>query len=365
MRIVLLSHFANYWTAPYATHLASAGHDVLAVGFDDGTIPGIRTATIGRQPWERHKYGYVTRALAFGRLARDFRADVVVATYVVSNGLTAALGWRGPLVVSAHGYDLLVAASYHGPVGWMRRRLAAAVCRRAAVLHVVSDEMAAEARRLGVATDRIAVIPVGIDPSRFAPGLPEPRALPRIVCTRRHERVYDNETIIDAFARLRAKGVPFEATLVGAGPLTRDYAARIDRHRLDDIVTLAPAVTTDAMPSLLHDADIYVSASLVDGTSSALLEAMAVGLLPVVTDIPANAAWIDEGRNGLRFPAGGVDELADALERACLDSELRARARAVNRAVVLARADRRTCLERLEAAVRRAPALHRGSQQPP
>lgn len=52
------------------------------------------------------------------------------------------------------------------------------------------------------------------------------------------------------------------------------------------------------MRVLLGDADVFVSTSLSDGNNVSLNEAMACGAFPVVTDIPANRAWIAHGRMG-------------------------------------------------------------------
>jgi len=51
----------------------------------------------------------------------------------------------------------------------------------------------------------------------------------------------------------------------------------------------------------LAASDIYVSTCYVDSTSVSLLEAMACGLAPVVTDIAGNREWILEGQDGFLF----------------------------------------------------------------
>ena len=44
---------------------------------------------------------------------------------------------------------------------------------------------------------------------------------------------------------------------------------------------------------------VYVSIPITDGTSISLLEAMAYGCIPIVSDLPANREWIEHGKNGL------------------------------------------------------------------
>ena len=75
----------------------------------------------------------------------------------------------------------------------------------------------------------------------------------------------------------------------------------------------------DDLPDMLAKADIYVSASRSDGTSLSLLEAMAAGAFPVVSDIPANREWLTGQGDGLLFDVDGDKMLADCLEKAIRD----------------------------------------------
>jgi len=56
--------------------------------------------------------------------------------------------------------------------------------------------------------------------------------------------------------------------------------------------------------------DLYISPSHVDGSSVTLMEALASGLPCLVSDIPGNREWIEEGVNGWTFRDGNVDDLA-------------------------------------------------------
>jgi len=91
-----------------------------------------------------------------------------------------------------------------------------------------------------------------------------------------------------------------------------------------------------------------------------LLEAMACGLFPVVSAIPANLAWIEDGATGLLFEPGDTRGLAEALRRAALDADLRASAALRNRALVLREGNLTRNLSRMEALLERATEMHRG-----
>ena len=95
-------------------------------------------------------------------------------------------------------------------------------------------------------------------------------------------------------------------------------------------------------------ADVYLSASLSDSTSVSLLEAMAAGAVPVVSDIEGNRDWVGEGEGARLFPCGDAAALTRALERALGEAVWAEAARGRNRRVVEERADRDLNLGRIE-----------------
>ncbi len=74
-----------------------------------------------------------------------------------------------------------------------------------------------------------------------------------------------------------------------------------------------------------------VSVSTHDGTPNTLLEAMALGCLPICGDLPSIREWITPGQNGLLVPADDPAALADAICRGIEDGALRTSAAEVNK----------------------------------
>jgi glycosyltransferase involved in cell wall biosynthesis len=66
------------------------------------------------------------------------------------------------------------------------------------------------------------------------------------------------------------------------------------------------------MRELYREHEVYVSMSRSDSTSQSLLEAMAAGLLPIVSDIPGNRPWIGSDA-GTGVPCGDAPALAEAV----------------------------------------------------
>jgi glycosyltransferase involved in cell wall biosynthesis len=114
------------------------------------------------------------------------------------------------------------------------------------------------------------------------------------------------------------------------GQLEREAVAL----KVNPSVQFLGRVPHERMADLLAQADVYVSTSLHDGTSVSLLEAMAAGTFPVVTDIPANREWIKDGQNGFLVSTRDEKLLARKIVDALRNRELLQKSRASNFAVV-------------------------------
>ncbi len=365
MKVALVAHTNAVWTRHYARQLLQRGHQVLVLSFSPNPLEGVRVVHLDR-PVRFEMPGplrFLARVPRVRRLLSGFAPDVVLATYLSSNGMTAALAWRGPLVVSARGGDVLEQAGYL-PGGRLHGPMMRYVCGRARLVHAVSEELVEKLVACGVTPEKIACFPVGVDTSFFAPAAAEDEADGpiHIVCTRRQEPVYGNETLVAALARLKGAGPPLRCTLVGGGPDLERRRSQAASLGLGESVTFAGEVDHDTLRALLRSAHVYVSASLSDGTSSSLLEAMACGLFPVVSRIRANRGWIREGETGLFFEPGDAVSLSVALERAIEDRALRKAAAPVNRTLVEKEGDLSANMDRLEELLRRAIRMHGGAR---
>lgn len=369
MRMVMLSHTVAPWTPHYARYFAARGDEVLVITMSPHVIEGVRTEFIGAEPFDKYKnkHLFLTRLPRIRRRLREFRPDLVYAAYLTSNGLTAVLSWSGPLVLSARGGDVLGSLRQSGPGGWMRRAMLRYVCRHGQMIHTVSRELDETLASLGVPADRLVRIPVGVDLDRFRPRSfsddASPQRVVRMICTRRHEPVYDMPTIVRALRRLRDAGRAFEFSFVGGGYLIDEHRRLAESAGLAGRVRFLGHCDHVDLPRQLASHDVYVSASRSDGTSSSLLEAMAAGLYPVVTRIAANRAWLDEDRTARMFEPGDDGGLADALERAIDDRQHWCEAAAANRLRVEQDGDQSRNMQRLAELFERVAAVHRSSRR--
>lgn len=273
---------------------------------------------------------YSARALR--RIARKSGADIVLSLYGGSLAAASYLSGVRPYIVYVVGSDVLLA-------NWFERQMARLTLPAAATVIANGKFLAARTRDL-VPKASVSVLYMGSDLERFSYS---PRAaIPSFVCTRGFLPVYDNATIIRALGRLGAVPPQFAFSFLSSGPLLAESVTLADQlipAAWRKGVVFHGGVSDTAVRDALQSASHYLSASLSDGASSSLFEAMACGLFPIVSDIPANREWITDQKNGLLFSPGDDSYLAECIRRAIAGEPWMAKARDANRRLVEERAN--------------------------
>lgn len=208
---------------------------------------------------------------------------------------------------------------------WMTRRIG---LRGAGRVQALSGEIAAELRQVGVRPDRIVRIPNGLDLSVFRPAGSTYRQSAR----RRLGLPCESRVVLYSGRFAQYKGL---GDLLEAWPNVVSHADGVlvlvgARGREDKPLSVplsGPRVIcrpwTSTVVDYLHAADVFVYPPHQDGMSNALLEAMACGVAPVATRIPAVEGLLEHERNALLIPPFASRELSVALLRLLRDDRLR------------------------------------------
>jgi glycosyltransferase involved in cell wall biosynthesis len=318
MRIVFVAHHGTVHTRRWITFFAERGHEVHVVTCGGGDV--YDEDEEGRplpRRYEVHdlglprvgKLGYLAKIPAARRVVRRLRPDLVHAHWATSYGLLGLASGVHPFVVTAHGDDVLIA-----PRSRLLRPIVTRVLRAADLVTVPSEPMRAAVHAL-VGPKRVEVFQYGVETERLAQlaatRAPGAGAL-RIVSARPLLELYRVDVLLDALAGLDR---PFVADIAGDGPERRRLEAQAQRLGLADKVSFHGRLAPHGVERLIADADVYVSVASSDGTSLALLEALALGAVPVLSDIPANASWIEDGETGVLVEATPA-AVREGIERA-------------------------------------------------
>jgi glycosyltransferase involved in cell wall biosynthesis len=129
--------------------------------------------------------------------------------------------------------------------------------------------------------------------------------------------------LVDAIVQVAAaRADTIHGLLVGDGPVRPEIEARVRARGMADRIHLTGF--RDDARQVVQCMDVFVLASFSEGTSMALLEAMACGVPAVVTDVGGNPEVVVAGRTGWVVPSGATDRLAAALLEAAADPARRA-----------------------------------------
>jgi glycosyltransferase involved in cell wall biosynthesis len=114
----------------------------------------------------------------------------------------------------------------------------------------------------------------------------------------------------------------------------------VERLGISQNVRLLSFLPQQQLWKLFQRALVSVSVSQHDGTPNSLLEAMAIGCLPVVGDIESTREWVENGQNGFVVDPGDPSALADAILKGLENKGLRENAVKLNAGIIRERAER-------------------------
>jgi glycosyltransferase involved in cell wall biosynthesis len=255
--------------------------------------------------------------LRAGWLAARLRADGVdhlhahfIAGPADVAQLAAAIAAR-PFSISAHAKDI-----YTSQPDDLARRL------RAASFTVTCTEF--NRRTLAAIAPDAPVHRMyhGIDHGLFHPRRRSaPGAVPLVLAVGRLRAKKGLDTLIDACAALRDRGRRFRCEIVGYGEERDALRRRIDAASLGGHVHLLGKLAREQVIDRYARASVFVQPSRVtadgdrDGIPNVLLEAMAIGLPVVGSNVSGIPELIEHDHNGLLVEADDAAALAAAIER--------------------------------------------------
>ncbi|MGZ6273158.1 MAG: glycosyltransferase [Candidatus Limnocylindrales bacterium] len=258
-----------------------------------------------------------------GRLAH--RPGTVVAIHYLHGGLVAtALRGLHPVALHAWGTDLTAVRG--GRRGRFHAGQLGALLRHAEAVTATSDFLASVAlRHFGI---EAAVVPFGIDTSLFHPADREAKRASaqrplQIGFVKWLEPKYGVQDLVEALGLLA--DLPFEATLVGDGPLRESLEARIGELGLTERVHFLGRRPHSEIPDLLRGFDLLAMPSREEAWGVAAAEASATAIPVVATNVGGIPEIVVDGETGLLVPPKDPVALAAAIRRLAGDRELRHR----------------------------------------
>jgi glycosyltransferase involved in cell wall biosynthesis len=254
------------------------------------------------------------------------------------------------MAAAAPGIPVLLQDHANRPPRWWRRSAWKRCGRGVAGLSFCARQQAQPFIEAGVLAHDTAVYEVPESSSRFMPADRDAARRdagaagdPLLLWVGHLDVNKDPLTVLDgvAAAARALPGLQLRCCF-GTAPLLRQVRRRIASDPvLDGRVHLLGPVPHARVGQLMQAADFFISGSHRESTGYALIEALACGLPPLVTDIPSFRALTADGAVGQLWRVGDAPSLCSAILR------LRANAAPVDRALVRAHFERELSFEAL------------------
>jgi len=257
----------------------------------------------------------------YRRLLRENDYDLAHAFFGFPTGwLCYRNAGKLPYIISLRGSDV---PGQHARLQLDYKILAPAfraIWKKASALVACSDGLKERALRF-LPSVSIDVIPNGVEPDRFFPAeTREKSEVLRLLTVGRLSVTKRIDMLIDTVEILHRTACKLHLTIVGSGKLERNLRKIVAERELGGVIEITGRMDSEKMPEVYRQNDIFISASMQEGMSNAMLEAMASGLPIVTTRCEGLAELID--RNGLIVEQDNIEEIAKAVRRFTDDPEL-------------------------------------------
>jgi glycogen(starch) synthase len=271
-------------------------------------------------------------------LARRHRLQAIVVQDPLLGGLAAVHTGRLlclPTLLELHTDVYFRMARSRRPDERLAGTLAFRALRGATRVRVGSRNLAPLLEAVGVSPDRIAYVPYRVDLSLFDPATndqEDARAQLRLgdgpvfVSVGRFVPQKGYGPLLEAFAAVVERHPGAHLVLAGGGPLRPDYEAAIARLGLGEAVVLRDWIAREEQVRLLAAADVYLQPSVPgygEWMPRTILEAMAMGVAVVASDMAGIPDVVAHRRTGLLVAPGDREQLAAALLELAGDSAMR------------------------------------------
>ena len=335
LRLCYVADLRSVHTQRWVSYFAQRGHSVTVLSPTRMELPGVKVHSIFWKPG-LPKILQLANVVPILSVLRAVKPHVLHAHYVRVYGWLAALSYFKPLVITVWGGDILEDQGAFSDL--FARQLTPFALRRAAAVTAHSKFLMKRVIELGKPESRVHMVGCpGVDRRQFKRGLNTDslrRELdgaasengPFILCTRLMDKLYNTETIIKTIPLVleEVPGTKFIfSEYAGERAYILDMKALVKRLAVEASAIFLKTIPHERMPLFLNLAHAFVSIPDSDGMPQSLLEAMACGTVPVVSDLPQYSELIKNEINALVVPSKDAQALAKTIIRLLRDNALR------------------------------------------
>lgn len=333
VKILFLANAASIHTVRWVNALSDRNHEVhLVYKYDDKPIDNkINDKVILHQLKYSGTKGYFLNVIRMKRLLRKIKPDIVNAHYASGYGTLARLSKLNPLILSVWGSDV-----YDFPYqSTFKMKLVTKNLLYADAIASTSHCMAEQVEKLLPSYNReIQVTPFGVDVNKFCSENNYNDSLNsiKIGTIKTLAPKYGIDDLIKSIRllidNLVEKGLEEIASKIkvhiyGDGKQKIELEELIHNLNLNDIVHLKGRIPNDEVPNALKELDIFCLTSVFESFGVSAVEAMAMKVPIVATDVDGFKEVIKTEETGFIVERNDLKTLAEKIEKLVLDKELR------------------------------------------
>ena len=243
------------------------------------------------------------------------KPDLVHAHFLTDSGWIGAWVNYHPFVVTAHGSDVLI----HPKESFWQRQGNRFVLKRANKVIMVANHLKKDLLKLGCKENKLEFIPNYADDrfliseSKLTSKYKNIEVTPNIVSARALEPVYSVETLIKAAQIVIGHYPDARIFIINSGSEYQKLKSLAQSLNIENNIEFVGKISHDELTKYFKLSHIYISTALSDGLSVTTLEGFASGLFPILTEIPANNAILNQGLNGAMFPCMDYIRLSEQI----------------------------------------------------
>lgn len=226
------------------------------------------------------------------KLMLDFNPSVVHVHQANSFGYISALANKRkfPMVLTTWGDDVLILPKKN----FIYKKLATTSLKYADAI-TADAEVMKDAIHSFYGNVAVEIANFGIDIQNIE--IPEKENV--IYSNRLHDDLYNIDLIVSGTEKFLNEHSDWKLIIAAVGKNTEELKRLVKELKLENQVEFVGFLNKEQNLNNYLRSKIYISIPITDGTSISLLEAMAYGCLPILSDLPANREWITDGENGI------------------------------------------------------------------
>lgn len=314
MRILFVGWVDHVHFIRWAEYFAKKGHKVWALSDKRGEIKGVKVL-----PHFISRLSLRKQGLILSLFKKMFNIDLVHAHWAPF-GFIPACADIHPTVVTAWGSDVYLYDRFDENT----KHMISTALLKADLITVDSSDLKESMDRFDINKDNIRVVQWGVDTETFKP-CPMDFELRKSYDIDHEFVLYSPRNIFEKYNTDIILHAVKKITEVGGDVVLLQKVYQCPQENIDAFMKLARDLNIEQrvrivedmpysqLPAMYNLADVVISVPSTDATPMSVLEAMACGVVPVVSDLPSLHEWITDGVNGFIVPIRDHIALADRI----------------------------------------------------